>query len=222
MDKIDKIDEAKLLKKGAEASLFLIDWHGKKAIIKVRVPKLYRPVALDEQIRTYRTVHEPQLIHEAKQAGVATPLIFMVNVPQATIIMEYVEGQQIKQLLNVVGKNERHALCVRIGESTAWLHQHGLIHGDLTTSNMILNPEGKLFFVDFGLGEKNIELEAQGVDLHLLKRALQSTHYQFWEECFQNVLCGYTSILGVEKAEKVYEKIREIERRGRYVEERKQ
>jgi TP53 regulating kinase-like protein len=222
MDTIDKIDEAKLLKKGAEASLFLTDWHGKKAIIKVRVPKRYRPVALDEQIRSYRTVHEPQLMHEAKVAGVVTPLIYMVNVPQATIIMEYVEGQQIKQLLNVAGKHERHALCVRIGESTARLHQHGLIHGDLTTSNMILNPEGKLFFVDFGLGEKNIELEAQGVDLHLLKRALQSTHYQFWEECFQSVLCGYTSIVGVASAEKVYEKISEIERRGRYVEERKQ
>jgi len=222
MDTIDKIDEKTLFKKGAEASLYLADWHERKVIIKVRIPKKYRPEALDVQIRSYRTVHEPQLMHEAKVAGVATPLIYMVNVPQAAIIMEYVEGQQIKQLLNAAGKHERQGLCVRIGESTARLHQNGLIHGDLTTSNMILNPEGKLFFVDFGLGEKNIELEAQGVDLHLLKRALQSTHYQFWEECFQSVLCGYTSILGIEKAEKVYEKIREIERRGRYVEERRQ
>ena len=136
--------------------------------------------------------------------------------------MEYIEGQQVKQVLNKVSKADRRDLCVKIGESIARLHSHGLIHGDLTTSNMILSPNGEVFFVDFGLGEKNIELEAQGVDLHLLKRALQSTHYQHWEECFQNVLCGYTSILGVEVAEKVYEKIREIERRGRYVEERKQ
>ena len=55
---------------------------------------------------------------------------------------------------------------------------------------MILTPEGKIFFVDFGLGEKNIEVEAQGVDLHLLKRALQSTHFEFWEECFQTVLAA--------------------------------
>jgi TP53 regulating kinase-like protein len=87
---------------------------------------------------------------------------------------------------------------------------------------MIQAPNGRIYFVDFGLGEKNIELEAKGVDLHLLKRALQSTHYMFWEECFQAVLCGYISVLGVELTEKVYEKIREIERRGRYVEERKQ
>ncbi len=222
MDTIDKVDTARLLKKGAEASLFLTEWHERKVIIKVRVPKKYRPQELDEQIRNYRTLHEPQLIHEAKAAGVPTPLIYMINVPKSSITMEYIEGQQIKQVLNSVSKIERHDLCVKIGESIARLHKQGLIHGDLTTSNMILNPSGKIFFIDFGLGEKNIELEAKGVDLHLLKRALQSTHYQHWEECFQNVLCGYTFIIGVDLAEKVYEKIREIERRGRYVEERKQ
>jgi len=222
MDTIDKVDTAKLIKKGAEASLFLTDWHQRKVIIKVRIPKKYRPTELDEQIRNYRTVHEPQLMHEAKAAGVPTPLIYMVNVAESSITMEFIEGQQIKQLLNTVSKAKRHDLCVKIGESIAQLHSHGLIHGDLTTSNMILNPKGKIFFVDFGLGEKNIEIEAKGVDLHLLKRALQSTHYQFWEECLKNVLCGYTSVLGVEAAEKVYEKIREIEKRGRYVEERRQ
>jgi TP53 regulating kinase and related kinases len=222
MDTIDKIDSTKLLKKGAEASLFLADWHQRKVIIKIRIPKKYRPIQLDEQIRSYRTIHEPQLMHEAKAAGVATPLIYMVNVPQSTIIMQYIEGQQVKQLLNKMPKAERHSLCVEIGESIAQLHRHGLVHGDLTTSNMIQTPQGKLFFVDFGLGEKNSETEAQGVDLHLLKRALQSTHFQFWEECLEAVLCGYTSIRGVEAAEKVYEKTREIERRGRYVEERKQ
>jgi TP53 regulating kinase-like protein len=222
MDTIDKIDSTKLFKKGAEASLFLTDWHERKVIIKLRIPKKYRHAALDLQIRSYRTVHEPQLMHEAKTAGVATPLIYMVKVPESTIIMEYIEGQQLKQVLNKVPKPERDDLCVKIGEYVAQLHGHGLIHGDLTTSNMILNPNGKIFFIDFGLGEKNSELEAQGVDLHLLKRALQSTHYQFWEECLKSVLCGYTSILGDEVAEKVYEKIREIEKRGRYVEERKQ
>ena len=128
----------------------------------------------------------------------------------------------MKGLLNTASKETRHALCSQIGESTGRLHSAGLIHGDLTTSNMIQADDGTLYFVDFGLGEKNIELEAQGVDLHLLKRALQSTHFLFWEGCFQAVLSGYATVRGREIAEKVYEKIREIERRGRYVEERKQ
>ena len=180
---MDTVAELTLFKKGAEASLYLTEWHGKKVIIKVRIPKKYRPVALDEQIRSYRTVHEPQLIHEAKTSGVPTPLIYMVNVPQASIIMEYVEGEQIKQLLNKAPEERRNELCIAIGELIGKLHGHILIHGDLTTSNMILNPEGKIFFVDFGLGEKNCEVEAQGVDLHLMKRALQSMHYLFWESC---------------------------------------
>ena len=219
---MDTVSGRTLLKKGAEASLFLTDWHERRVIVKVRIPKKYRPSALDEQIRTYRTIHEPQLMHEAKAAGVPTPLIFMVNIAEASITMEYIEGQQVKQLLSKVPEEKRRELCIEIGELIGKLHRQGLIHGDLTTSNMILSPEGKIFFVDFGLGEKNGELEAKGVDLHLMKRALQSTHYQFWEECFKNVMCGYSSVLGVESAEKVYEKIREIERRGRYVEERKQ
>ncbi len=219
---MDILTGPRLLKKGAEASLYLADWHGKKAIIKTRIPKRYRPPNLDLQIRTYRTIHEPQLMHEAKTAGVPTPLIYMVNVPEASITMEYIEGQQIKQMLTKAPHEQRHEICVEIGTLIARLHSHGLVHGDLTTSNMIQNKEGKIYFVDFGLGEKNSEVEAQGVDLHLMKRALQSTHYLFWEECFKNILCGYTSVFGVDCAEKVYEKIREIERRGRYVEERKQ
>lgn len=219
---MDKLTLPRLIKKGAEASLYLSEWHGRKAVTKTRIPKRYRPEALDKQIRTYRTVHEPQLMHQAKAAGVPTPLIYMVNVTEATIVMEYIEGVQVKQYLNEASKSERKKICQKIGELIGRLHRAGLIHGDLTTSNMILNPSGDIFFVDFGLGEKNVELEAKGVDLHLLKRALQSTHYGFWTACFDDVLAGYGSVLGDELTEKVYEKIIEIERRGRYVEERKQ
>ena len=219
---MDTVAHGSLMKKGAEASLYLAEWNGRRVVVKMRIPKKYRPPALDAQIRTYRTVHEPQLMHEAKAAGVPTPLIYMVNVPEAAITMQYIEGQQIKQLLNQASEERRHELCEAIGGLIGKLHVHGLIHGDLTTSNMILSLQGKIYFVDFGLGEKNGEVEARGVDLHLMKRALQSTHYQFWGECFKWVLSGYSCVVGAEAAEKVYEKTREIERRGRYVEERKQ
>jgi TP53 regulating kinase-like protein len=219
---MDKVDAQTLLKKGAEASLFLADWHGRKVIIKTRFPKKYRPAELDEKIRGYRTAHEPQLMHEAKKAGVPTPTIFLVDMKDAAITMEFVEGKQVKQALGGMAARERQALCVRIGELIGRLHGYGVIHGDLTTSNMILNGKGKIFLVDFGLGEKNSEVEARGVDLHLMKRALQSTHYETAAECFKHVQKGYAAVLGAEEAEKVFGKIREIERRGRYVDERKQ
>jgi TP53 regulating kinase-like protein len=210
-----------LVKKGAEASLYLADWHGRKVIMKKRLPKKYRVSELDVQIKTYRTIHEPQLIHKAKKTGVATPTIFLVDVKNATIIMEFIEGKQVKQLLSGVSKSERQHLCFRIGELIGRLHKNGIIHGDLTTSNMILNSEGKIFFVDFGLGEKSKELEARGVDLHLLKRALQSTHFRFVKECFNSVIDGYSKVLGAETAKNVLDKIKQIEKRGRYIAERK-
>ena len=218
---MDKVDMQTLLKKGAEASLFLKSWHGRRVIVKVRFPKRYRPTELDAKIRGYRTTHEPQLMHEAKKAGVHTPTIFLVDVKNSTITMEFVEGKQVKQVLSIVPLKEQQELCIKIGVLIGKMHRHGVVHGDLTTSNMILSGEGKIFLVDFGLGEKNIELEAKGVDLHLMKRALQSTHYQFAEDCFRHVMKGYSEVLGMEEAEKVCEKIREIERRGRYVDERK-
>jgi TP53 regulating kinase-like protein len=211
-----------LIKKGAEADLYLADWHERKVVLKRRLPKEYRPKALDEQIRAYRTIHEPQLMHEAKKAGVPTPIIFLVDRRNTTIIMEYIEGKQVKQLLNEVSKSERQGMCFRIGESIGKLHEYGIVHGDLTTSNLIQHQEGKIFFVDFGLGDKTKELEARGVDLHLMKRALQSTHYKFAEECFDSAIKGYSTVLGLETSEKVLDKIKEIERRGRYVAERKE
>lgn len=211
-----------LIKKGAEANLYLADWHGRKVIMKKRLPKKYRPLKLDEQIRTYRTIHEPQLMYEAKKAGVPTPTIFLVDLAKNMIIMEFIEGKQVKQLLSEAAESERQKLCLKIGELIGKLHECGIIHSDLTTSNMILGSEGRIFFIDFGLSEKTNELESRGVDLHLMKRALQSTHFRFTEECFKAVIHGYSKVLGAKNVKAVLDKIKDIERRGRYVTERKE
>jgi len=209
-----------LIKKGAEASLFLEMWHDRKVVMKRRLPKKYRIPELDMMIRSQRTVHEPNIIHKAKEAGVPTPTIFMVDVAEANIIMEFVEGKQVKEVLDHVSSEERLSLSSLIGRMIGRLHKHGIIHGDLTTSNMILTPHGKVVFVDFGLSERSEELEPKGVDLHLMKRALHSTHYKHAKECFKAVMEGYGEAVGKEKAKEVTAKIREIEKRGRYVAER--
>jgi len=209
-----------LLKKGAEANLYLEKWNNRKVIMKRRLAKAYRLPQLDQAIRTQRTLHEPILIHRAKEAGVPTPTIYMVDLANSNIIMEYVEGKQIKQVLNDIPQKEKLRLCRQIGTLIGRLHKHSIIHGDLTTSNMILTHTSKICFVDFGLGEHSSEPEIRGVDLHLMKRALQSTHHKYAKECFEAVLTGYTESTGKEEAKKVLKKIQEIERRGRYVEER--
>ncbi len=210
-----------LIKKGAEANLFLEQWQGRKVIMKRRLPKKYRHPEIDERIRTYRTIHESQLLHYAKEAGVPTPTIFMIDLVDSNIIMEFVAGKQVKQILNDLSPEERQSLSRHIGELIGRLHLKDIVHGDLTTSNLILTPNGRVFFVDFGLGEKSVELELKGVDLHLMKRAFQSVHFRYVEECFKAVLEGYAEIVGDDVTKNVLEKIREIERRGRYVSERR-
>jgi len=209
-----------LIKKGAEANLHLEEWQGRKVIMKRRMPKAYRLLQLDSDIRTHRTLHEPMLIHRAKEAGVPTPTIYMVDLAESNIIMQYIEGKQVKQILNTLPLSEKARICRSIGTSIGLLHKHGIIHGDLTTSNMILTSQGKIHFVDFGLSEHSEELEARGVDLHLMKRALQSTHHKSAKQCFEAILAGYTESVGKETAAEVLKKIQEIERRGRYIEER--
>ena len=209
-----------LIKKGAEASLYLEMWHNRKVIMKRRHPKLYRTPELDTMIRSQRTAHEPNIIHQAKEAGVSTPTIFRVDMEEANIVMEFVEGKQVKEVLDTVSKEERLRLSTVIGRMIGRLHKHGIIHGDLTTSNMILTPYDKIVFVDFGLSERSVELEPKGVDLHLMKRALQSTHYKHATECFKGVMKGYAESVGQEEAKRVAAKIREIEKRGRYVADR--
>jgi TP53 regulating kinase-like protein len=209
-----------LIKKGAEANLYLEEWQGRKVIMKRRLPKAYRLPQLDSAVRTQRTLHEPVLIHRAKEAGVPTPTIYMIDIAESNIIMEYVEGKQIKKILNTMNMKEKTRLCHHIGKLIGCLHKNGIIHGDLTTSNMILTPYGKIVFVDFGLGEFSEELETRGVDLHLMKRALQSTHHKYAKECFEAVTKGYAEAAGKEATAKVLEKIQQIERRGRYIEER--
>ncbi|MBS7659234.1 MAG: KEOPS complex kinase/ATPase Bud32 [Candidatus Bathyarchaeia archaeon] len=215
-----ELSQPVLIKKGAEACLYLAKWYDQEVIIKKRMPKKYRHPKLDEQIRIYRTIHESLLIHEAKKAGVPTPLVFMVDVKNSTIIMEFIRGSQVKHLLGIVSVNERLSLCKKIGELIGKLHSYGIIHGDLTTSNMIQAHDGKVYFVDFGLGEKTVDLEARGVDLHLLKRSLQSTHFKYANECFEAIIQGYSRVFDIGTVRSVLDKVREIERRGRYVAER--
>jgi TP53 regulating kinase-like protein len=205
-----------LIRKGAEAELFLENWYGLKVIRKARKVKAYRLPKLDLEIRRSRTGREAQIMHDAKVAGVPTPMIFMVDVEATTIIMGYVEGELVKECLHDLSPVERVKLCRRLGRLIGRLHENKIIHGDLTTSNMILTEGGKIFLIDFGLAEYSEELEERGVDLLLLKRAFYSTHFTCAKECFEAVIDGYAEEMGEEACREVVERVEKIAKRGRY------
>jgi TP53 regulating kinase-like protein len=211
------MEDLKLVAKGAEADLWLDpDWNGVKALIKRRGEKRYRNPELDREIRRSRTIREATTIHRAREAGVTTPLIYQVDPESATIVMEYVEGEKVRDIVDELSGDERGSLFKRIGEMTGKLHKAGIVHGDLTTSNMIRNGD-RIVFVDFGLSEVSWETEKRGVDLNLMYRMLTSTHYGHTEELFTSFKEGYRSVLEND-AEVALDRMEEISKRGRYVE----
>ena len=101
------------------------------------------------------------------------------------------------------------SLGKEIGRKVGILHQNEIIHGDLTTSNMILGSE--IYFIDFGLSFFSTKIEDMAVDLHLLKQALESKHYEIFEKCFSAVLSGYDH----PKRKEILTRFNTVEARGR-------
>lgn len=201
-----------LIKRGAEAEIYLSEWRNRKVVIKKRIPKTYRKEEIDKRLREARTKLEAKLISEARSFGVSTPIIYDVDTKNSQIMMEYVDGERIKEALHHADKEKQQSMCIDIGRCVGKFHKNDLIHGDLTTSNMILKNH-KTYFIDFSLGGKSKEIEAKGVDLHLLMEAFESTHSEILD-MFNYVLEGYKN--EYHEAEKVIQKVKEIEKRGRY------
>ncbi|MDO8869480.1 MAG: bifunctional N(6)-L-threonylcarbamoyladenine synthase/serine/threonine protein kinase [Methanobacteriaceae archaeon] len=199
--------------KGAEANIYDGQWLGEDVVVKKRVPKGYRISEIDQRLRISRTKKEARLLSQAKRYGVRTPVLWDIDLENASLVMEKINGPQIKDVLSKVSEKSRENICKKLGENIARLHEGGIIHGDLTTSNLILKDD-EIFFIDFGLGKSSDLAEDKGVDLLVLKKALQSIHYQIAEVCFQCILEGYEEFSGNDK---IRGKISEIHARGRYI-----
>jgi Kae1-associated kinase Bud32 len=173
-------------------------------VTKWRRPKGYRLKPLDDRIRRERTVMESRLISEARRCGVPTPIIF--DVDNFSLTMEHIDGIKLKDVIDP-------ALSEKAGELAGRLHACGIVHGDLTTSNMILK-DGKIYFIDFGLAFHDHSLEAQGVDVHVFFQTVRSSHDSS-EELVDAFLRGYARTYS--RAGDVLKRVREIEGRGRYL-----
>ncbi|MEM1981229.1 MAG: KEOPS complex kinase/ATPase Bud32 [Candidatus Hadarchaeales archaeon] len=211
-----------LLKRGAEAELHLEDFQilhpfGEgKVVVKHRIPKPYRVKELDLSLRETRTSLEAKLLFDSKRVGVPTPPVYEVDRKNMKVVMEYVEGRPLKEVLEGLEEGKRKEIYRKIGRYLARLHKGGMVHGDLTTSNLLLTEKGELYLVDFGLGEYTSSLEARGVDLHLLRRALQSVHFGLAEEAYREICSAYLKEFG-KGGKEILERAEEIAKRGRYV-----
>jgi len=194
----------KLIAQGAESKLFL----EKNKIIKNRFRKKYRIREIDEKLRKFRTKREAKVIEKLQKLKFPSPKLIR-NDEIENLEMEFIKGKLLKDILE---KSDYIKLSKEIGGKIAILHNNDIIHGDLTTSNMILNKE--IVFIDFGLSFFSHKIEDMAVDLHLLKEALESKHYNIWEKCYITALKSYEKKARYGK--EVLQRVKIVESRGRY------
>ncbi|MCH8329408.1 MAG: Kae1-associated serine/threonine protein kinase [Nanoarchaeota archaeon] len=187
-----------------ESKLFL----DKNKVVKDRFRKTYRIKEIEERLRKSRTKREAKVLEKLGKIDFPVPKLIKNN-EKDRLEIEFINGKLLK---NILDKKNCIKLSKEIGNKVAILHNNDIIHGDLTTSNMILDKE--IYFIDFGLSFFSRKIEDKAVDLHLLKEALESKHSEIWEECYKAVLESY-----MEKAvdgKEVVKRLKIVEKRGRY------
>ena len=198
--------------RGAEAVVTHCEYLGRSAVVKTRPMKGYRHPDLDRHIRTVRTKNEVRVMRESRMAGVRTPVIYDVDLEKCSITMEFIKGESVKSILDSHPERTEE-ICAKIGALVARLHNGGVSHGDLTTSNMIVTDDSEICLIDLSLGSTKIDIEDMGVDIRLMERAFTSAHSGL-SDAFSKVMDSYRANMPI--AEKVMAKVEEIKGRARY------
>ncbi|XP_031731467.1 EKC/KEOPS complex subunit TP53RK [Anarrhichthys ocellatus] len=215
------LSKAELIKQGAEARVYRAEFLGKPTIVKERFPKRYRHPVLDEKLTHRRTVQEVRSILRCRRAGISAPVVYFVDYTSHCIFLEEIAGSStvrdhIASTWQSDCSKELGWLAERVGQILAKMHDEDVVHGDLTTSNMLLrhqeDGESELFLIDFGLSYISALPEDKGVDLYVLEKAFLSTHPNT-ETLFERLLKSYA--VASKKSSSVIKKLDEVRLRGR-------
>lgn len=209
-----------LIKQGAEAKIYSTHFYGKPAIVKERFKKSYRHPSLDEKLSRRRIGQEVRAIGRCRKGGIRTPCVYFVDQETSRIYMEqlkecYTSREIIANLLKkdtLEAANQLDCIATKIGSTLARMHDVDCIHGDLTTSNMLIKGHDEVILIDFGLSTVSNLAEDKGVDLYVLERAFLSTHPNT-EALFQVIVASYMK--HAKRADEVIKKLNEVRMRGR-------
>jgi len=152
----------------------------------------------------------------AEKIGVPSPKLIYASLRDGALIMSYINGSLLKDLLlrRILKRNEEKRVFETIGRYIAILHNNGVTHGDLTTSNILISRDKSLFFIDFGLANLDSSYEDKSVDIEMFERVLISTHTDKASELFNWFLNGYVDY--ADDPDEVLRRYEVIKRSGRY------
>ncbi|RLG80185.1 MAG: Kae1-associated kinase Bud32 [Thermoprotei archaeon] len=207
------------VEEGAEAVVFTGYMLGNKVIVKQRIRKPYRDQRFDEIFRYTRTKTEAKILAELFLKGLNVPAPLIVDIDKYLIVMEYIEGRKLVDIINETSENKIAKIATELGVQVGKMHSQNIYHGDLTLGNIILSVDGHVYLIDFGLAGYSRDIEEYAIDLHLLRRSLMAIVPEKFEVFFGNFLLGYRNGYP-QKYQEVINRLEEIKLRGRYVEER--
>lgn len=225
-----------LISQGAEALVYRTTFllPTLPALLKHRPRKSYRHPTLDARLTKHRVLSEARLLVRARSIGIPVPAVYFVDEARGQIFMEWIEGHSVRQVLDGIlasegGAEKADRMMVGVGEAVGRLHKADIVHGDLTTSNLMVRRvgdeggeergeggeergEGEIVLIDFGLGQVSTQDEDKAVDLYVLERAFSSTHPKA-EKLFQGVLKAYGESYKGSKV--VLRRLQDVRMRGR-------
>ncbi|KAJ6632760.1 EKC/KEOPS complex subunit bud32 [Pseudolycoriella hygida] len=212
-----------ILKQGAEARLYISEFNSQKCLVKERFRKTYRLPEIDKQLSGERMKAESKAISRCQAAGILVPRIYNMNLNDRKIYMEYfdraVTAKTYINDLSPENEEQLNRIGEMIGSIVGKMHANNIIHGDLTTSNILLNPKSDdihdydMIFIDFGLAHYGQSTEDKGVDLYVLERALLSAHSSV-PTIFDIILQSY-KLHNSNGAADVISKFEDVRARGR-------
>ncbi len=132
--------------------VYISQFLGKKCIVKERFEKKYRVEELDKKLAKQRITLECRNLVRAYRHGINTPTVLFSDLINRKIYLQFVDNSaQLKEVLKIIyysdiSKHEKliDKIIQHFGETLAKLHNSNIIHGDLTTSNMLLRIHTKL------------------------------------------------------------------------------
>ncbi len=206
------LDRGEVLALGAESLLIKHEWLGLPAVYKIRLSKPYRHPRLDDRLRRARTRREARSLSRLPEWGVPTPTLYEADVDLGLIVMEYLPGETLRE---VTEERFRASLFEELGRLVGRMHEHGFVHYDLTTSNVLV-VDGRLYVIDLGLSDDSTDLEDHAIDLRVFERCLESTHPDVMEEAWEAFVRGYREERG-ETTDQVLKQLEDVKSRVRYI-----
>ncbi len=206
-----------IITRGAEAALIHNGHPSRSILMKYRYQKQYRHAHLDLILRKTRTVQEARNMIFLNECGIPVPLIHRVVPSQGQLTMQYLPWKTVREHLPQFSEQEIITTFYEIGKWIAKIHQQNMIHGDLTTSNILWHDPRHIMFIDFGLSQRDANIEDFAMDIHLFKQVLISTHGDYYRLCYSSFTEGYEANIPADKVSLIYDRIAKIELRGRYV-----